>query len=137
MVKINDFVEYKETDRYIVGLRPDGILHVLYKDNVEITVDLQHELNTIFKAFCMNGPKLFIFQAGINCSINKSARDNAIAMQDQVPAIAYVVFAQNMVYKMIANFYYKFNKPKQPFNVVTDFNSGIYWLLNLNQTNSQ
>jgi hypothetical protein len=136
MVKINEFVEYKETDRYIVGIRPDEILHVLYKDNVEITVGLQHELNVIFQAFCINGPRLFIFQAGLNCSINKAARDNAIAMQDQVPAIAYVVFSPNMVYKMIANFYYKFNKPKQPFNVVTDFNSGIAWLLNLNQTRS-
>ncbi len=132
MVKNSEFVEYKETDIYIVGLRHDGIIHVFYKDNVEITVNLQFELNEIFKSFCQNGPRLFLFQAGKKCSINKPARDNAIAMQDQVPAIAYVVYAQNMVYKMIANFYYKFNKPKQPFYVVTDFESGIEWLLSYN-----
>lgn len=128
MVKNEQFVKSVESAQYIVGIRTDGIVHVYYKDYVEITVDLQHEIKDVFHTLLPKGKHLFIFQAGHHCSINKAARDNAIAMQDQVPAKAYVVYAQNMVYKMIANFYYKFNKPKQPFKVVTDFEEGVLWL---------
>lgn len=136
MVKYDNFVESIESDKYIVGLRTDGIIHVYYKDHIQITVELQRELNLLFHKIAAGQNRLFVFQAGHNCSVNKAARDNAIAMQDEVPAIAYVVVVQNLVYRMIANFYYKFNQPKQPFNVVSDFEEGIAWLKELQVANT-
>ena len=117
-----------ENERMLVGLRNDGVVHVYYKDHTVIDVPLQNELTMIVRELCKGERMLYMFEAGHQCSLNKAARDNAIAMEEQVPAIATVVFAPNMVYKMIANFYYKFNKPKMPYNVFTDFDAGIAWL---------
>ena len=128
MHQSEQIIQRVEHERMVVGLRNDGVVHVYYKDRTVIDVPLQNELIQVVHDLCKGERMLYIFEAGHQCSLNKAARDNAIAMEDQVPAIATVVFAPNMVYKMIANFYYKFNKPKMPYNVFTDFEAGIVWL---------
>lgn len=114
--------------RIIIAKRDDGIVHVYYKDNTVLDLALQIEIRDIINEIQKGEKGLFIYEAGNKCSITKEARDNAIAMEDQVPSIASVIYVQNAVYKMIANFYYKFNKPKQLFFVVSDFEKGIEWL---------
>lgn len=128
MQQTGQIIQQIERERMVVGLRNDGVVHVYYKDHTVIDLPLQNELIEVVRELCRGERMLYIFEAGHKCSLNKAARDNAIAMEDQVPAIATVVFAPNMVYKMIANFYYKFNKPRMPYNVFTDFDAGVAWL---------
>lgn len=70
----------------------------------------------------------FIFEAGNDVSVTKEARENAIKLEERSPMGACAVIVSNTAYVLIANFYYKFNKPTIPYNVFKKFEKGIDWL---------
>lgn len=123
-----------EHESFIVAKRTDGIIHVYYKDRTVLDLQLQREMLIYFDKITEGIDSLFIFEAGHMCSVTKQARDNAIKIEDITPVKASVVFVQNQVYKIIAGFFYKLNKPKQPYNIVTNFDDGIVWLKSLKET---
>jgi len=71
-----------------------------------------------------------LFEAGDYVSLTKEARANAIAKEEDFPATASAVLVQNLAYKMIADFYYKINKPKQAFKVFRNIDEALDWLKN-------
>jgi hypothetical protein len=60
--------------------------------------------------------------------ITKEARDHSAELEKTYPGIASAVIADNLAYKIIANFYLKVNKPKTPYKVFNDFASAEIWL---------
>jgi hypothetical protein len=134
MMKEQDqLVKQLETGEAIVGLRKDGIVHVYYKAGTEITVTLQIKMLAIFNEITGGKRSLFIFQAAEYCTVNKEARENAVAMENSTPTKATVVYVTTLAHRIIAEFYYKFNKPSQPYKVVSDFSAGIKWLLEVDK----
>ena len=131
MLEKERLLETIETEKAIVGLRDDGIYHVYYKANTEITVELQTEMHKVFEEITGGKPGYFIFQAGEYVSVTSEARVNAVKTEDNSYTCATVVYVNNLAYRLVAEFYYKFNKPKQPYKVASDFNKGIQWLLDL------
>jgi hypothetical protein len=117
-----------ETGEAIVAKRRDGIVHIYYKPGTEITVTIQEKLHIILMELTGGVKSLVIFEAGEYCTVNKEARDHAITMEHRSPTKATVVYVTNLAHKIIAEFYYKFNKPMQPYRVVSDFQEGIDWL---------
>lgn len=122
-----------ETNEAVVGLRNDGIVHVFYKPNTEITITLQEKMLVIFNEITERKKSLFIFEAAEHCTVTADARENAVYMESSTPTKATVVFVSNLAYRIIAEFYYKFNKPLQPYKVVSDFQNGIEWLLEVDK----
>ncbi len=49
-------------------------------------------------------------------------------MEDLTPISCTVVYVNNLAYKIIADFYMKFNKPKNPYKVFNKFENGVKWL---------
>lgn len=129
MIQKDQLVREMETGEAIVGLRKDGIVHVYYKPGIEITVTIQEKMLVIYNEITGRKKSLFIYEAGENVTVNKEARENAIIMESSTPTKASAVYVTNLAHKIIAEFYYKFNKPLQPYKVVTDFDAGIKWLL--------
>ena len=129
----HEIIQKIENEFAIVGLRKDGIIHVYYKPNTEITVPVQITMLAVFNEITGSKKSLFIFEAAEYVTVNKEARDNAIVMESITPTAATVVFASNLAHKIIAEFYYKFNKPTQPYKVVTEFDDGVKWLLELSK----
>jgi hypothetical protein len=127
----NHHIARLEHDKFIVAKRDDGIYHVYLKDRTVLDLALQKEMLDFYRQITNNIDGLFIFEAGHMCNVTKQARENAILIEDEVPVCASVVYVQNLVYKMIANFFNRFNKPKQPYLVVTNFDEGIKWLKSL------
>jgi hypothetical protein len=117
----------------IVGLRKDGIVHVYFKPGTEITVALQEKMLIIYHEVAEGIQRPFIFEAAEYCSITREAKENAIRIESETPCKASAVFVNNFAYRMIAEFYYKFNKPRQPYKVVSEFSEGIRWLLEINK----
>ncbi len=113
----------------IVGLRKDGIIHVYYHEETEINVPLQIKMLDSFNEITGGKKSLFLFEAGPYVTVTNEARDHAIAMEDITPTLATAVLVRNLPHKLMADFYYKFNKPKQPYKVVREFDDGITWLL--------
>lgn len=131
MTDQENHVRRVETDEAIVALRNDHIVHVYYKPHTEITVELQHRMLEIFNELTGKKKHFFIFEAGEFCSVTSDARENAIQMEDKTPVGATAVVVGNYAQKLIADFYYRINKPKRPYIVVWKFNKGIEWLKNL------
>ncbi|MCC6819054.1 MAG: hypothetical protein IT245_09200 [Bacteroidia bacterium] len=131
MKQSNQHIKSLEHVKFKVALRNDGIYHVFLKDKTVLDLELQSEMLAFYKEITNEEDGLFIFEAGHMCNVTKQARDKAIEIEAISPVSASVVFVQNMVYKMIANFFYRMNKPKQPYLVVTNFDEGIKWLKSL------
>lgn len=134
MMKEQDQLVRKiENDFAIVGMRKDGIVHVYFKPHTVLTVTVQEVLLVVYHEITGGKKHPFIFQAGEYCSVSKEARDNAANIEHQSPAKASVVYVNTLAHKLIAEFYYKFNKPAQPYKVVSEFSDGIRWLLEVNK----
>lgn len=118
----------------IVAMRNDGLVHVFYLPNTEITVDLQNEMYKMYEEITEGKKAKFIFEGGEFVSITKEARENAILMEDSTPTLSSAIVVQNLGQKIIADFYYMVNKPKQPYKVFWSFEKAIEWLHSLNLT---
>ncbi|MEN9999172.1 MAG: hypothetical protein RI922_2162 [Bacteroidota bacterium] len=118
-----------ENDQVIVILRGDGIVHVSFLPNTEITVEFQQVLLNMYNEVTGGKKSLFIFDGGEFVSITKDARENAVAIEETTPTKASAIVVKNLAQKIIADFYYKVNRPKQPYKVFWQFDKAIEWLL--------
>lgn len=117
-----------ELPESVIGLRKDGIVHVYIKPHTEITSEYQGRQLKVLQEITNGKPFPAIYEAGEYVTVGKDARDNAIRLESLTPTICKVVYVTNLAHKMISEFYYKFNKPVQPYRVFSDFDEGIAWL---------
>ncbi len=128
--KTDLYVKQIEKELFIASLRFDGIIHVYFKPNTHITVELQKEmLSAYFELTDISRP--FIFEGGEFVSLSKEARLNAIQIEPISPVGASAVIVKNLGQRIIADYYYRFNKPKKPLRVFKCFNEAATWLNSL------
>lgn len=120
-----------------VSLWENEIVHVYYNDNTVLDIDLQLKMAAIFNEITQYKKSHFIFEAGEDVTITKEARDNALKLEDSTPILASAVIAQNLAYRIIANFFLKVQKPKGQYRVVANFNDAIEWINKLKNTNNK
>lgn len=111
-----------------ISLRSNGIVYVFFKENCMLDIKLQLHL---FEAYHqITGSKLtpFLFLADNGVSVTKEARDNAILLEESSPCGATAIVVTTLAYKLIANFYLQFNKPKRPYRVFNNQSEAIEWL---------
>lgn len=121
-------VRRKEVEEALIELRSDGIVRVVFKENLVMDVATQEKLFAHYLEICQNEKYGFLFEAMDNVTITKEARENSKKLETTAPSIATAVIANSLPYRLIANFYLKFNKPKIPFKVFRLQEEGIYWL---------
>jgi len=118
----------KETEEAFLELRSDGILRVVFKDDLVLDVPIQEKLLSHYEEICAGKKYGFLFEAMDNVTITKEARDNSKKLENRAPSIATAVIANSLPYRLIANFYMKFNKPKIPFKIFSKQEDAIQWL---------
>lgn len=111
-----------------VKLQSDCIVHVYIHPNTEINIPLQNEMIRIYNDLTGGRKAVFLFEAGEFVSITKEARYNAIKMEKDTPTYASAILVKNLGQKIIADFYYKVNRPLQPYRVFSDREKALYWL---------
>lgn len=120
----------KELDFEDVNIqrKSNDIVYVTFKDDCNLDIPLQMRLLDYYRD--ITGGKLmhFIFFAAENVSLSKEARDNAVKIEDQSMLGATAVVVDTLAYKLIANFYLKFNKPKRPYKVFSKEDEATTWL---------
>lgn len=109
-------------------LKSNDIVYVTFKDNCNLDIPLQMRLLDYYYDITDGKLMHFIFMAAENVSITKEARDNAVKIEDQSMLGASAVVVDSLPYKLIANFYLKFNKPKRPYKVFGKEEDAIKWL---------
>jgi hypothetical protein len=130
-ISTGDVINTIETSEVIVRLRRDGIIHATYKKDTVFDIALQLKMLEINNTITDGKRSYFIYDAEENVTITKEARDNAIKIEHLAPVKGSVVVANNLAYRIIANFYVKFNKPKTPFKVVDTFDKAVQWIKSL------
>jgi hypothetical protein len=110
-------------------LRTDGIVHVVFHSHVVLDIPLQLRLLELYRQLTEGRKTPFLFSAMEGVIVTKEARDNAIKLEDQSPVCAVAVLADNLAYRIIANFYLQVNKPKNPYKVFKNQDEAIRWLL--------
>lgn len=118
-------LDFKEVN---ISLKSNNIMYVTFKDNCVLDIDLQIKLIESYNQITNGKLTRFIFLANENVTITKEARDNAILIEDISPLGASAIIVTNLAYKLIANFYLKFNKPKRPYKVFDNEQAAIEWL---------
>lgn len=108
--------------------KSNDIIYVLFKDNCTLDIDLQMRLLEQYNKIAENKLMSFIFMAAENVSITKEARDNAVKIEDISMIGSSAVVVTSLPYKLIANFYLRFNKPKRPFKVFSNEEEAVKWL---------
>jgi hypothetical protein len=110
-------------------LRTDGIVHVIFHKHVVLDIPLQLRLLELYQELTQGHKTPFLFSAMEGVIVTKEARDNAIKLEDQSPVCAVAVLADNLAYRIIANFYLQVNKPKSPYQVFKKQEEAVKWLL--------
>ena len=126
LLKQDHYINQVENDEIIVSLRNDGIIHVFIKPNTHITVDVQTRMVEAYYKITKI-PRPFIFEAGEFASISKEARLNATLIEDQTPVKASAIVVKNLGHRIIADYYYKFNKPKRPLKIFKNSDDASKW----------
>lgn len=132
MVKINaEIITISEIDLSEVNiqLKSNGIVYVFFKDNCVLDVKLQLIMVDEYNKITNHKLTPSIFFAGDNVSITKEARENAVSLEDKSPLSATAIVITNLAYKLIAEFYMKFNKPKRPYKIFKNEKDAVEWLL--------
>ena len=111
-----------------VKLRDDGIVLVYYNNNTVLDVPLQIKMADIFNEITKQKKSYFIFNAGENVTITKEARNNALKLEDSTPILASAVVADNLAYRIIANFFIKVQKPKGKYKIVANVEEAVNWI---------
>ncbi len=111
-----------------IRLRDDSIVHVTFKEGITLDIPLQLRMIEKYHEVCGDKKLPFLFDAMDHVTITKEARDNAVLIEEQAPVGATGVIASNLAYKLVAQFYIKFNKPKRPFKIFRNEEDAIKWL---------
>jgi len=114
-----------------LSLRQDGIVQVLYHDHTILDIPLQLKMAEAFNNIADGKKSLFIFEAGEGVIVTKDARNNALKLEDSTPILASAVVANNLAYRIIANFFIKVQKPKGKYKVVASKEEAVKWLKSL------
>jgi hypothetical protein len=129
--KDEDIIDTLEIPEVLVRMRRDGIVHVTFRKDIVLDIAVQMNLLELNNRITNGRKSYFIFDAEENVTITKEARDNATKIEDRSPTVGSAVVANNLAYRMIANFYVKFNRPKHPFKVVATPEDAVTWLKTL------
>lgn len=117
-----------EIPEALMMLRSDGIVHVHYKKNTTLDIELQASMRDLFLELTGGKKSPFIFSADEGFSLTKEARENADSFKKNPVISSYAVIADNLGYRMIANFYLKINKPVTPYKIFQNTEEAVQWL---------
>jgi hypothetical protein len=121
-------VKVIEMEEAIIGIRKDGLGHVYMRSGTDLTVNLQWRMLENYRKITEGKDYKFIFEAGEQVVITNEARANAKNIQAVSPVQAIAAIVNNLGYRLIAEFYYKINKPQKPFKAVCNIEEAVKWL---------
>lgn len=124
-------VKQVEIPEATITLRSDSIITVRYKRNVVLDVELQLRMRKIYAELTQGKKMNFVFSADLGFIVTKEARENAELLADSSPIKSYAILVNNIAYRLVANFYYKINKPKVPYKLFSTLEDAVHWIYTL------
>jgi hypothetical protein len=120
-----------EIPEAFMRLRSDGLVHVYYKENTTLDVELQTRMVALYWQLTNNQKANFIFEADEGFFLTKEARENSIQLESHTPVKASAVIVTNLASRIVANFFIKMNKPKIKYKLFGTVEEAAKWLKSL------
>ncbi len=116
-----------ESDTCIFTIHDNGVGQMHFKDGIVLDVAEQlKNLDCIIK-ITEKHPTPFVVTAGDDVIVTREARENGIKIEHLSPMCASAIVVQNLAYRLIAEFYIKVQKPKNPYSIFTDKEKAFEW----------
>lgn len=116
----------KDIPEALIKLRSDGIIHVHYKKNVTIDIETREMMREIYRELAPGKKLNYIFSADNGVTFTKEARENS--NEANSPIASYAIIANNLAYRLVANFYLKVTKPAVPYRIFSSVKEAVAWL---------
>jgi hypothetical protein len=118
-----------ETACAIVELAPNGILYVRIKEDAQINIDEVDAIDNAIISLSGGAPCFILVIPGVGSNADNEARQHAANRRKEKRIVAEAIVVSNLPLRMLANFYIRFNKPKQKVKVFSSEEDGLEWLL--------
>lgn len=107
-----------------------GVVRQVYKKDAVVEGEHIYENVRAFRKITNDLRLPFLFTPEENVTITKEAREFGSADETKSPVKAVAIMAPNMAYRLLADFYMRFHKPRLPYKVFTkNEDDAIAWLL--------
>ena len=109
-------------------LLDDGIVCVIFKKGSVVDIKEQDENLNAFVELAGAQKRPILYRAEHNVTFTREARERAPELEKRTPVSASAFLANNLAYKLMADFYIKFNKPFVPSKTFRKEDEAIKWL---------
>lgn len=120
-----------------ISVDQHGIIRVNYLSGALVDVPQKKELFKTYNDITKEQKSLFIFKAQSHVNFTKEAKEYSIRIEPLQPFMAIAVVADNLAYLLLADFYFKFYKPKVAYKVVKSEERAVEWLLEYRKNYSE
>lgn len=111
-----------------ITLGSDGIVHITYLEGK--VIDTAEKKEELAANLAITGGKksLFLLSFESYVTITKEAKEYSIEIEPQQPFLAIAIIVDNLAYQLMADFYFKFYKPKVAYKVFKSEERAREWL---------
>ncbi len=105
-------IKKTETEAAQISLCSDGIVRVMIKKKIEVNAARFEAMFKAYNELVMGEKYAFIYYAeDSTSSVSEDGREYAKKEEYSFPKICNAVVVPRLAHKLIANFYFKYNKP--------------------------
>lgn len=130
-LKNDDIVQTISLSSMILCLDKQGIVHIRYLQgqiiDVKEKIEEKRALLEITKG--VKHPILVSFEHFV--TITKEAKEYSILVEPEQPFLAVAILVENLAYQLMADFYFKFYKPKTLYKVFKSDTKAVEWLIEI------
>ncbi|MGZ6416691.1 MAG: DUF7793 family protein, partial [Bacteroidia bacterium] len=130
-IKNDDIVDSISFPSMIISLDKQGIVHIKYLQGHIIDVKEKIlEKNALWEITKgVKHPILISFESYV--TITKEAKEYSILVELEQPFLAVAILVENFAYQLMADFYFKFYKPKVAYKVFKSQDKATEWLIEM------
>lgn len=130
-LKNEDIVQTISLQSMILCLDKQGIVHIRYLEGQIIDVKEKIEEKRALQEITKGEKHLIIISFESYVTITKEAKEYSILVEPEQPFLAVAIIVENLAYQLLADFYFKFYKPKVAYKVFKSETKAIEWLIEI------
>ena len=115
----------------ILCLDKQGIVHIRYLQGqiIDVKEKIEEKRALLELTKGVKHPILISFEHFV--TVTKEAKEYSILVEPEQPFLAVAIVVDNLAYQLMADFYFKFYKPKVLYKVFKSQTKAIEWLIEI------
>lgn len=130
-LKNDDIVQTISLQSMVLCLDKQGIIHIRYLEGqvIDVKEKIEEKRALLELTKGEKAPILISFESYV--TITKEAKEYSILVEPEQPFLAVAILVENLAYQLMADFYFKFYKPKVAYKVHKSHDKAVEWLIEI------